>query len=106
MVHLHEKDVCHRDIRGSNILLTTDGKVKLIDFGISQRVENNKKMKNSFGSSSWMAPEMIPNQTKKPVEYDKKVDVWALGKYKLNPWPPFLQLSNKCLPSKDGDALI
>jgi len=62
--YLHENDIIHGDIKGSNVLLGKDGNtVKLCDLGNSRILENNRSFA-SFntvlnGSLAWMAPEAI-----------------------------------------------
>lgn len=68
-------NVCHRDIKCGNVLLTLDGNVKLADFGVSAELSNTlNKRKTVVGSPYWMAPEVI-----RESHYDGRADVWSLG---------------------------
>ncbi|XP_023311142.1 neither inactivation nor afterpotential protein C [Anoplophora glabripennis] len=81
IIYLHENNVIHRDVKGSNILLTREGEVKLCDFGLSQKLRSSdEKLFAKMGSPCWMAPELAAaNQKKKDAYYDNRIDVWALG---------------------------
>nr|CAH7760766.1 unnamed protein product [Callosobruchus chinensis] len=65
----------HRDVRGSNILLTKEGEVKLCDFGLSTMTRNEgEKLTTVLGSPCWMAPELVAaNGDKKNACYDNRV---------------------------------
>ncbi|OBZ81184.1 Serine/threonine-protein kinase STE11, partial [Choanephora cucurbitarum] len=80
--YLHNKDIVHRDIKGANVLVDNKGGVKITDFGISKKVE--EEMRQSIvaaahrpslqGSIYWMAPEVV-----KQTRYTRKADIWSLG---------------------------
>ncbi|NWV34441.1 PAK3 kinase, partial [Grantiella picta] len=72
---LHSNHVIHRDVKSYNILLGTDGSIKLADFGLSAQLTPEQNQRSSvIGTSWWMAPEVV---TKKP--YGPKVDIWSFG---------------------------
>lgn len=71
---IHNINICHRDIKAQNILLTSDKyNIKICDFGFSSY---NKEMQNGiFGTREYMAPEVIMGK-----EYDGiKADIFSLG---------------------------
>ena len=76
--YLHQKNVLHRDLKLENILLTEDGYIKLIDFGISKVMEGGKPGKSRTytvrGTPEYMAPEILGKDG-----YSFPVDWWAFG---------------------------
>ena len=50
-----------------------DNLIKVIDFGTCQKMQPNTKLKDAFGTSSYIAPEVLT------TEYDEKCDVWSIG---------------------------
>src|SRR5215471_8884854 len=87
----HEQGVIHRDLKPANIKGTTDGKVKVLDFGLAKPYEQeaaNATLSNSptlasmaatnagviFGTAAYMSPEQASG---KPV--DRRADVWSFG---------------------------
>ncbi|XP_043920489.1 myosin-IIIa [Protopterus annectens] len=78
--HLHTNNTIHRDIKGNNILLTTEGGVKLVDFGVSAQLSNTRLRRNtSVGTPFWMAPEVIACEQQLDSTYDARCDIWSLG---------------------------
>ncbi|XP_056868851.1 myosin-IIIa isoform X4 [Takifugu flavidus] len=78
--HLHANKTIHRDVKGNNILLTTQGGVKLVDFGVSAQLTNTRLRRNtSVGTPFWMAPEVIACEQQLDSTYDARCDVWSLG---------------------------
>ncbi|EDV21721.1 uncharacterized protein TRIADDRAFT_30095 [Trichoplax adhaerens] len=72
--YLHSTNRIHRDVKAGNVLLTSEGVVKLGDFGSASL----KCPATTFvGSPYWMAPEVILSMDEGP--YDGKADVWSLG---------------------------
>ncbi|CCI45083.1 unnamed protein product [Albugo candida] len=70
--HLHQKSIAYRDIKPENILLDTDGFVKLADFGLGKVVTDPTW--TLCGTPDYLAPEMILSKG-----HGKAVDYWALG---------------------------
>ncbi|KAK7063234.1 Myosin-IIIa, partial [Halocaridina rubra] len=80
MVYLHENHCMHRDIKGHNILLTDQGAIKLVDFGVSSHLSSTWGRRNtSVGTPYWMAPEVIACEQQLDYSYDVRCDVWSLG---------------------------
>mmetsp|Transcript_1870 Transcript_1870/g.6165 ORF Transcript_1870/g.6165 Transcript_1870/m.6165 type:complete len:456 (-) Transcript_1870:162-1529(-) len=76
---LHAQGVCHRDIKGANLLITKDGQVKLADFGVAGRVDASAKPAAEqagapVGTPYWMAPEIIQMEP-----FTTASDIWSLG---------------------------
>ncbi|XP_066193180.1 serine/threonine-protein kinase PAK 3-like [Sylvia atricapilla] len=72
---LHSNHVMHRDVKSLNILLRTDGSVKLADFGLSAQLTPEQSRQSSvIGSYWWRAPEVVNGQP-----YGPKVDIWSFG---------------------------
>ncbi|KAH9079546.1 Pkinase-domain-containing protein [Lactarius deliciosus] len=78
--YVHERGIVHRDIKGANVLVDNKGGIKISDFGISKKLEDNLLPGNRLhrpslqGSVFWMAPEVV-----KQVAYTKKADIWSVG---------------------------
>jgi [calcium/calmodulin-dependent protein kinase] kinase len=75
--YLHnEAKVVHRDIKPQNLLLDSDYKLKLIDFGTAQSIHIHDTFNNVSGSHAFMSPELVTGA--KPFE-GRALDVWAAG---------------------------
>lgn len=71
----HAQDIVHRDIKPANIMLTKDGMVKILDFGIAKTSDVNlTRTGMGIGTLAYMAPEQMHGQ-----EVDARADIWALG---------------------------
>lgn len=72
--YIHANSMIHRDIKAGNILIASNGRVKLADFGSASL----RSPANSFvGTPYWMAPEVILAMDE--GTYDDRVDIWSLG---------------------------
>src|SRR5262245_54551101 len=84
----HEKGVIHRDLKPGNIKLTSDGRVKVLDFGLAKTFDASPLSDSSFatvtaemtqagkilGTTTYMSPEQARGDN-----VDKRTDVWAFG---------------------------
>ncbi|KAK3010318.1 hypothetical protein RJ639_011388 [Escallonia herrerae] len=75
LAYLHAKNTIHRDIKGANILVDPNGRVKLADFGMAKHITGQSCPLSFKGSPYWMAPEVIKNTG----GCNLAVDIWSLG---------------------------
>ena len=70
----HNKNIIHRDIKPQNIIISTDGKVKVTDFGIAKAASANTISSDVMGSVHYSSPEQARNGF-----VDDKTDIYSLG---------------------------
>jgi serine/threonine-protein kinase len=72
----HERKIVHRDIKPANVLITKDGLVKIVDFGLPKLAGRTKHTRTGAtpGTASYMSPEQL-----RGGEADHRSDIWALG---------------------------
>ena len=114
--YLHSQGVIHRDIKGANILAAKEGLVKLADFGVAVKLNENEKINSAVGTPNWskhfsfihllVAPEVITNSSC----VTSACDIWSLGctilelltgqppYYHLNQVTAMLKIANEGLP--------
>ena len=83
--HAHTRGIIHRDLKGTNVMLTSEGRVKVLDFGLAKRLRAGELAENAptetfadkdqaAGTLAYMAPEVLSGN---PA--DERADIWALG---------------------------
>ena len=70
----HNRGIIHRDVKPQNIIISTDGKVKLSDFGIAKATNSNTITSNVMGSVHYSSPEQVRGGFS-----DAKSDIYSLG---------------------------
>ncbi|CUG92028.1 protein kinase, putative [Bodo saltans] len=76
LAYLHSRGIVHRDVKPGNMLLSSDGSVKLTDFGTSRKLENAAESVQTgtvVGTVPYLAPECVRGT------YSAASDVWAIG---------------------------
>lgn len=86
--YLHNNGVIYRDLKPDNVMLDSEGHVRLTDFGLSKSGidADNPKAYTFCGTAEYLAPEILKSQG-----YDRAVDFWSLGAlmyYMLSGKPP------------------
>lgn len=77
MGYAHKKGLVHRDIKPANILISKEGTVKILDFGIAKLVSEDIGLTKSgvqVGTVTYMSPEQVNAE-----EVDKLTDIYSLG---------------------------
>jgi eukaryotic-like serine/threonine-protein kinase len=78
--YVHFEGLRHRDVKPANVMVSREGEVKLMDFGIAKGEEDPSLTRHGMlvGSPSYMAPEVLAGEAQDEDE-EKAADVWALG---------------------------
>ncbi|CAD8143741.1 unnamed protein product [Paramecium octaurelia] len=73
--YLHKLQIVHRDLKPENLILEGRGKIKIIDFGLSNFYSTDELLKTACGSPCYAAPEMIAGKKYSGLQ----VDIWSSG---------------------------
>jgi len=72
----HNKGIVHRDIKSSNIMVTKDAQVKIMDFGLAKVKGSGlvTRVSTTMGTAAYMSPEQVSGE-----KVDHRTDIWSLG---------------------------
>jgi cGMP-dependent protein kinase 1 len=71
---MHQKSLIYRDLKPENVMLCSDGYLKLIDLGTCKKLNGNEKTFTMIGTPNYMAPETLAGKG-----YSFPADLWSLG---------------------------
>ncbi|KDQ11180.1 hypothetical protein BOTBODRAFT_57514 [Botryobasidium botryosum FD-172 SS1] len=77
LAYLHARKCIHRDLKGENLLVTSNGRLKITDFGFARlaaRNEEESRVLTYCGTDSYMSPEIIMGD-----QFDISTDIFSLG---------------------------
>jgi formylglycine-generating enzyme required for sulfatase activity len=78
--YVHEQSYIHRDIKPSNFMVTNNGKVKLLDFGIAKDTGEEAMIRTQTGTGAMGTPMyMSPEQIKEVSKVERQTDIYSLG---------------------------
>lgn len=72
--HLHNYGIIYRDLKPENILMNDDGYLKLADFGMAKKINENEKTMSFCGTPEYLSPEVILE-----IGHGKACDWWSYG---------------------------
>jgi len=77
MMWIHSRNVTHRDLKTSNLLVTSDKKIKIADFGLAKVLNSTRQSTKSCGTPAFTAPEVL-HPGEKPSDL-QLADIYSMG---------------------------
>ncbi len=74
LAYAHRHEVLHRDLKPTNLMLSEDGVLKIIDFGVSCLISSQRNTRDILGTPVYMSPEQIRGK-----DLDNRTDIYSLG---------------------------